>query len=330
MFVWLSEMTEERPRKRARTERKEVGREWEEKLKNVTVGSLCEKKQTDLILIDKDATLKDALGKLSKNKILSVPVVDGKEFLGFVDVLDIVGFLLKVYKKSLMEDSYSDFHSIRKEFFQRNVIDCINFSRCDRSIFINETDTLYKAVKKFVQFQPLHRLAVVKKQNDGKMHLCNILTQSDIIAFACRNINTISTELASAELSSLRVIRTSLLIRIDSPFLEALQFLYDHRVSGIALIDAECRVSCCLSASDLRGVNEKAFEYFLGSTLQFLVKATDSAMKPPISCTPQTTLKEAMSTLSSNSIHRIFITNSSGHISGVASMSDILARIAPK
>jgi len=70
------------------------------------------------------------------------------------------------------------------------------------------------------------------------------------------------------------LIHSPIMIRIDSTFVDALDRLYKNRISGLALVDHEFKLSGNLSASDLRGMNPSAFDFFTGSTLQFLAKGT--------------------------------------------------------
>ena len=82
------------------------------------------------------------------------------------------------------------------------------------------------------------------------------------------------------------------MVRVDSNFSDALEILYKNRISGIALVSYDFKLSGNLSASDLRvsntltknpqlctnqpqkGLSPSSFKFFGGSVLQFMAKGT--------------------------------------------------------
>jgi len=118
------------------------------------------------------------------------------------------------------------------------------------------------------------------------------------------------------------------MVRIDSPFSDALQILYLNRVSGIALVDQEGHLRGNFSASDLRGILPDSFHMFYGSTLHFLCKGTQSYPKVPKSCLDTTTLGTALGMLVENHVHRLYIVDELDHPIGIVSLSDIIAVLA--
>ena len=48
------------------------------------------------------------------------------------------------------------------------------------------------------------------------------------------------------------IIKSTVISRIDAPFYEALEVLYNNKMSGIALVDNNGHIDANLSASDLR------------------------------------------------------------------------------
>lgn len=56
----------------------------------------------------------------------------------------------------------------------------------------------------------------------------------------------------SKTIKELALAHAPIVVRIDTYFSDALRLLYDNRISGIAIVDQEGRLSGNLSASDLR------------------------------------------------------------------------------
>jgi CBS-domain-containing membrane protein len=247
-------------------------------------------------------------------------------FLGFVDVLDIAGFILTNYGKK--SEKFDDPHFVKDEFFQTEVRKLLNFSKIDNPIRVTEENTLEDLIKIFAdpsRHHRLHRVAVMDKH----ANIINVVSQSDIIAMAAANIDTIPAEKRNATLDDLNVIHESVFTRIDDAFVDALDTLYQHKVSGIALVDNEARISANFSASDLRGMNEHSFRYFSGSALSFLVKGTDAKLGAPVSCVGATTFQEALQLLFNNRVHRLYaVTEMGQHIHGVVSISDLVPLLA--
>jgi len=159
-----------------------------------------------------------------------------------------------------------------------------------------------------------------------KKKLINVISQSDIIKFAAKHVSHL--EIANKPLSSFSgLIRTPIMIPIDSPFSEALETLFKNKISGLALVDQEFRLSGNLSASDLRGMNSLGFDFFNGSCLQFLVKGTKPIMKPTQSVNSETTFGEVVQILTEEKIHRIYITSSTGFPTGFVSLIDAIVRL---
>jgi len=118
------------------------------------------------------------------------------------------------------------------------------------------------------------------------------------------------------------------LISIDTPFVDALETLFCHRISGLALIDQEYHISGNFSVGDLRGMKPYGFEYFTGSVLQFLAKGTSS--RGPIGTIQvdeYTTFGEVVKLLDEQHLHRVFVSDGSNHPLGQISLGDILVKL---
>lgn len=82
--------------------------------------------------------------------------------------------------------------------------------------------------------------------------MVDVISISDIIGLAASQPGLLPPERAKATLNELKAIKPIIGVRIDSSVVDALEILYRNKISGIALIDNEGRVSGNLSASDLR------------------------------------------------------------------------------
>jgi len=298
---------------------------WQTLIRSTTIKDICKEKAKLVVLSDK-ATLNEAMESLQANNILALPVVNDarKKFRGFVDVLDIAGFVFDSWKKTSV--GLTQHHFPSKAVFDTKIVDVVNYSNVDYPVFIDLNDTVEDAIDLFCNPKALfrlHRLAVTEK---GKV--VNILSQSDLIYWADANSDSIKAETRNLPVSGITgLIRVPISLRVDTPFSEALETLFRNRISGLALLDHQFKLCGNLSASDLRGMNALGFDFFNGSVLQFLVKGTDTG-KPKVvtQIKPEDTFAEVLSTFTRDKVHRLYITDREEHPIGFISMIDIIAR----
>jgi len=286
--------------------------------------SVLLKHKKELVSVKETESLQHVMELLQKENILSVPVLDNdNRFIGFLDVLDIAGFVLATWRK--LSVHLDERHFPTNQFFHTPIGDVVNFSHLNKPVLIDEDKSIADAINLFKSpstYFRLHRIGVVS----AKGYLVNVISQSDIVRFAAQNLSHL--ENANEKLSTFSgLIRSPIMLQIDCPFSEALETLYKNKISGLALVDQEFRLSGNLSASDLRGMNSLAFDFFNGSTMQFLIKGTKSTMKRTQSVAADTTFGEVIQLLSDQKIHRAYIYTPHGFPSGFVSLIDVIVRL---
>ncbi|ELR13702.1 CBS domain containing protein [Acanthamoeba castellanii str. Neff] len=326
------------------------GSKWAQLTGSTTVGDLVhhrittrprptkpeEARDQHLVAIEGDFTVGAAMGLLARHDLLSAPVIDprSRRFLGFVDVLDITGYILASYSAHSDDTNF-----LKKELLNEEVSHILNFSRCDDRVVIEESKTLKDLIHLFCapRFKHrLHRVAVTASPTspDEAPSVTNVASLSDVVALAVSQPDLLPPEKAKATVGALKLVKPIIGVRMDSAVVDALDILFHNKVSGIALIDHSGRVTGNLSASDLRGLKPESFKYFEGSVLQFFVKglprvATGHERGPgraPVTCTAEATLLECMELMVKEQIHRVYVVDNldSLHIYGVVSMSDLI------
>jgi len=285
---------------------------------------LAEKPFNTVITLRADTRLGEALKVLADANILSAPVVTEKEFIGFIDVLDIVGYLLNMKKQEAKRYNEPSF-DIASYFYNTVVKDVVNFSKWDYPVYVSQTSTLNEILQAFDtpmrHFKP-HRLVVLNEKSEPS----NIISQSDIARFFATRIDNFST-IANKTVIELGIAHACLMVQLDSPVDDALWTLYNNRVSGLAIINPEGRLAGNLSASDLRGIRPEGFDMLSGSVLQFLVKGTESRPKSAVSCLPAATFSQVLSLFTLERVHRVYVVNEANVIRGVITLSDVLSAL---
>jgi len=292
----------------------------------IKIKEICKNKNRPLITVDRHETLKFVLESLSTQNILSVPIVDNKtnQFYGFVDVLDIAGYILATWKK--LSYHLDDRHFPSEPFFNAPIMDVLNYSEVDYPVFIDEEKTLQDLIQLFrhpKKFFRLHRAAVTR---DGAV--VDVISQSDVISFTASKMSEFPNHRANMEIGLIQgLIHSPIMIRIDSNLVDALEKLVKNRISGLALVDHEFKLSGNFSASDLRGINPMAFDFFGGSVLQFLSKGTTGSKKQTVSVGPGNTFSEAIKVLAMEKVHRLYITTKNGNPVGFVTLIDVITRL---
>jgi CBS domain-containing protein len=297
---------------------------WLDYIKNVPVSELLVAKQRPLIVIQSHFTLSQTIQVLSRENILSAPIISGERIDGMVDVIDITGFILMKWKENSRIYSTTSFPS--EEIFDAPILDVLNFSRFDPVFTIFENQTVYELIQIFRAprtFNRLHRVLVMGE--DGNVR--NVVSQSDLIVFAAQNISMIDNELLNKTLPEINAIHTVICVRIDSSLIDVLDILYTNKISGMALVDENYHLVGNFSCSDLRGIHFRSFEYFLGSIIQFQSKGTLTESRRTVSIPSTATLGEAILDLNQNGVHRLYVNDQFNRPVGVVSLSDVISHL---
>jgi len=237
--------------------------------------------------------------------------------------LDIAVFVLNTWKS--VSFATDEAHFPTDQVFNEPVRNILHLT--NPTIYISSSTSLYDLIKAFLHpgnYNRLHRIAVHNAGGD----IVNVVSQSDLIFFARKHLEELPEFRRNALLGDMKgLIRTPLMVRIDAPFVDALEILCKNKISGLALVDHEYKLSGNISVSDLRGMNPLAFDFFNGSTLQFLCKGTDSEGKITQSLGTGNTFGDAIARLSEEHIHRLYIVTDHGHPVGFLSLIDVIARL---
>jgi len=292
---------------------------WTELLEKTTIGSLISNKKP-LITLSLTSTIRQSLQVLSENNILSAPVVTQEGgIIGFVDVLDICGYVLQYWSQHVPKWNSKHFPSA--DFFNTHIGNVLNFSHVDTP-FVVTASTSLKTVVDGLKLHKHHRVHRIAVENNGV--IVNVFSQSDIVTFLHANIALFP--YADVEVSHLKIKRHPILVRLDTPMIDALRLLYDNRVSGIALVDENYHLDGNFSASDIRGILPFAFEVFDRSVLHYLSRGTKTSPHIGlISCQEQAPLRVVVGMMVNEHVHRVWVVDEGNHTVGVITMTDIIS-----
>jgi len=304
---------------------------WDEFLTGFSARDLIAK-DFKLIFVHGNDSVLDVLKILTSKQILCVPVMDmaEKKFLGFVDILDVITLVVMLAKTKTILDGlkqevdWKAFLEREQEVFRSCLAkDIINASMRNPWCAVYEGLPLLSLMDMFSKNTKLHRVVF----EDRNANMLGVISQSKVIEFLSKNLS----RFPAKKLKDFFHLNhnTVLSANLKDLAIEAYSQMCQCNVSGLAVVNDAGELVGAISASDIKGSLEANLftDIYLPIGL-YLDKATPnfprSLSERPISCTLDTTLSEAVSKLSSNHIHRVFVVDESSKPVAVLSLSDII------
>jgi len=287
-----------------------------------------------IISIPNNSTLTEAIHILSVNNILSAPVEDiqakdpKERFIGFLDMMDILGYILKLYSEEKETDIGTlhvwcrDIHKLSfkgKEFAHHNVKDCINFSESNPFLSVDGDSLLPKLL--YILHKGVHRAAVVNHANE----IQHIVSQTNVVGFLARKINHFG-NMASIPIEGMNLGQHTRIITITSEAraINAFYQMWTNNVSSIGVVDKSGSLLANLSISDLRGLKQENFQVLLLPVLEFIEVFVKDKVIPPITVTFQSTFEYVLLKLAATHSHRVWVVDNNNRPVGIISLTDII------
>jgi len=294
---------------------------WIELLEKTKVIDLVDPEQR-IVSVNYFEYLSTLLTKLSEAQILAavISVSDKPGILGFVDVLDILYFVMDSAFSSETEDfSLERVATMRwheKSLSVEPVGNLINYSGRDEMKTVEYDASLSTVVNMFST--EIHRVGVVHGDR-----LVNILSQSDIIKFLIsRGVyigSKIQKPIKEVGLEPLGV--ASILESI--PTIDVIRFMRDHILSGVPIVDKNGRMIANFSASDLLGLNEKNSSS-LALPVKDFINGIHRFPKSPVCVVESDTVEMVLLKMVVHHVHRVYIVDKSMKPTGVITMTDLM------
>ncbi|MES1907752.1 MAG: hypothetical protein MHM6MM_000810 [Cercozoa sp. M6MM] len=245
-------------------------------LHSTTAASLVTEQQ--IVTVQYNASIEEAVQKLKKNSLQAVPVMKENECLGFVDVSDILAYVVSVVPADL-EDYLT---LIAQGTTQRamawpQVSQIVDRSGADPYVPVFVETPLSQLLNLFGAGQ-VHRVLLVNREQQPSA----IVSQTDIVKFVAsqfvrgdiKNMAAKSlTELGFAPKSVISVLETESVV-------EVLKKMAAQKVTAVAVTNAEGALVANFSASDLFNLYDKATPQFQAPVREFLEQYSERSLAP--------------------------------------------------
>ncbi|KAL6065150.1 CBS domain containing protein [Balamuthia mandrillaris] len=288
-----------------------------------------------VVFLEHSISVEDALAVLEDKNISSAPVVDlaKSSFLGFVDMLDVITFLLGLFPdvESLTPKNLLTLEWAGKHFAESPISEVLEVSKQYRvfatgSHPVKRETSLDKLVEYF--WLGMHRVPVVNTHHN----IINIVTQSDMLRFLAQNIHLIG-DAAKKSLDSYGLGRSQEVISVsaDDKVSHVLMQLNSKRISAVPVVDAEGKLVANFSGTDLKGLTKKNLADLLLPVKQFLEKraAPEENFQcerslHPLTVKPDASLEDAIFKLAATRVHRLYSVDEEGKPIGVVAITDLM------
>eukprot|EP00298_Acanthocystis_sp_HF-20_P010615 c18948_g1_i1.p1 GENE.c18948_g1_i1~~c18948_g1_i1.p1 ORF type:complete len:327 (-),score=125.94 c18948_g1_i1:64-1044(-) len=283
--------------------------------------------------VTKNNQIRDAVKKLSDNRILSLPVWDeeAKKFVGFISIIDIVNFCMEDGER--MQKRGRSSPRAPQEMFS----DLLSEITLDGSQFdVLESDSNLEEVLRYFTLG-WHRVLVADPSAAENTPSGFVISQSDVLNFLHENSNQVESIVT-------KTLQEHGFLSHDAPSIgpkklitlshkasavQGFRTLYNDHTNAVAVVDENGKLVDNLSATDLRGIPEESILSLLTLPVLTFLEHVRKVVRQPITCTKRSTLKEVIDILVERRIHRVWIVDDLFHVEGVVSLTDVICKFAP-
>jgi CBS domain-containing protein len=266
------------------------------------------------------------LKKMKDEHVLAAVVMDEDPkvgVVGFVDVLDLVTFVIETSNRSGKDISEESTQNLKWEgqcFERTHTGHLVNLSRADPLNKISSTSSLYEAAKIFAK--GIHRLAIINPDTP-QSQISNVISQADIVHFITTHGAWLGTKLdQSLKSVGLAPIGVATVLE-DVDVIATLHYMKEYKLSGVGIINQKAQLIGNFSATDLLGITADKFQYLALPVKEFLIKMHGFA-KPPVCCLSTDTVESMLLKMMVHKVHRVYLVDPDMTPKGILTMTDII------
>jgi len=272
---------------------------------------------------------------LVAHNFLSVPVLQKtkNKYYGFIDVYDIVKFVVESFDVEKLKDSEDWIKLVEssEEFKQKTVDDIMRYPLTKRNPFypLHSGYSVLAAVEIMAREKGLHRIPIVAE--DRK--LITVVTQSQLVQILHKNLDIIGDKKNKPVGQMDQYLEKVFTIHEEAVAMDAFKMMVEKNVGGLAVVDKDGKLTSNISLQDLKAMSNDARLYWrLYQTVHnFLLKVRKENIgdrpKTIVSVKAQDTLETVIKKLNDTGIHRIYIVDDHKKPLGVITLKDVLAEI---
>jgi len=298
-------------------------------LSKTTLADIIPNTQKTIVTLTPHMTIPEAMQILSDHHISSAPVGSSGEYLGFIDFVDIMCFVVSVVNADFTEQSGQALFKLlsqEKVFHEKHIGALVDLSKRNPFWPVKKNTTLLAAMQLMAK-TGAHRLPII----DDNKQITHVISLSDVVQF----LNTHVKELGLVADKTVREfgIGSSPVhsVSVNDPAMSAFQLMSQHRISAVALLETDGTILSNISAKDIKIVMKgmmlpKLYE----TSRQFASEVRQANL---FSFAPSVTIHEAdslttvLGKLSATRLHRVYLKDPHERPTGVVALGDIIRAV---
>ncbi|SCU96987.1 LAMI_0F08460g1_1 [Lachancea mirantina] len=277
-----------------------------------------------LIVMDTSLLVKKSLNILLQNNIVSAPLWDSRtsRFAGLLTSSDFINVIQYYFSNP---DKFELVDKLQLDGL-RDVERAIGVRPLDTGS-IHPFKPLYDACCKMLESRS-RRIPLIDQDEETRREIVvSVLTQYRILKFVALNCR--ETRYLKRPIGELGIITEGDLLRCDmhTPVIDVIQLLTQGGVSSIPIVDEHGKLVNVYEAVDVLGLIKGGIYNDLSLSVGEALMRRSDDFEGVYTCTQNDKLVTIMDTIRKSRVHRFFVVNEEGYLTGVLTLSDILKYI---
>jgi CBS-domain-containing membrane protein len=285
-----------------------------------------------LVVLPGDFTVSEALRRMARFNISSVPVTNSRKdptILGFVDMLDMLTFLIKLTVQEGKLDTDPEKLRQKTDIFKNTrIADLVDRSGRNPFHILHGEESLSDAVQYYLK--GFHRIAI----SDDNGDIIGVISQWAIANYLA-TVPTDDKEWIPSLRESVGVSNYSrdvISVNKNESALNSFLLMHQNQLSSLAILDDNEVLWGNLSASDLKGFQLflSDFNDLLQPVSQFVATIRKKQGRPEnfvVAVTPDTPVLDVLTRFNDEIIHRAYIVDPQFKLMGVYSLTDLMQNL---
>lgn len=277
-----------------------------------------------LIVLDTSLLVKKSLNILLQNNIVSAPLWDSatSRFAGLLTSLDFINVIQYCFSNP---DKFELVDKLQLNGL-KEIEKAIGAELSDKES-IHPFKPLYEACCKMIESRT-RRISLIDQ--DEKTHreiVVSVLTQYRILKFValnCRETRYLKRPLHELNIeSSVKIFSCTM----STPVIDVIQLLAAGEISSIPIVDDQNKLINVYEAVDVLGLIKGGIYNDLSLSVGEALMRRSDDFEGVYTCTMRDKLSNILDAIRKSRVHRFFIVDDEGHLTGVLTLKDILKYI---
>ncbi|KAI8398289.1 CBS domain profile [Nakaseomyces glabratus] len=277
-----------------------------------------------LVVLDTALLVKKSLNVLLQNSIVSAPLWDSKtsRFAGLLTTTDFINVIQYYFSNP---DKFNIVDKLQLDGL-KEVEKAIGVDQLDTA-YVHPSRPLYDACLKMLESRSGRIPLIDEDEETHREIVVSVLTQYRILKFV--SLNCRETHLLQRPIGELGIIseQNMKFCHMSTPVIDVIQLLTQAGVSSVPITDENGVLINVYEAYDVLGLIKGGIYNDLSLSVGEALMRRSDDFEGVYTCTKNDKLSSIMDNIRKSRIHRFFVVDENGRLTGVLTLSDILRYI---